>query len=225
MADSRIIYALDEKLMNEGIIDRQYAADYAKVHSMLNGSFRKTGAALPDKVFADGEVKLRKWLMSMYRLGASQDKLTSYLRCGLAHLSFDYIESSYKSISNDDLITRVLQSFKNREYHKSFFRASETAKPVKKKKATKKKKTKAVKKKKPVKKSKKKAAKKTKKKALKTRPVKKAAKKRSTRKTKNKKSMKRKKGSVRKKTGKIKKSKAKKKGKRKQKSLFVRLFS
>jgi hypothetical protein len=233
MAETRIIQGLDEKLIAEGILDKQYAEDYAKVHAMLNSNIKKTGAILPEKVFTSGEKRLRTWLMSLYKQGASQDKLTSYLRCGLAHLSFDFIESSYKSIDSDDLITRALQSFKNREFNKTFFKAAEVKKPVKKKKAVKKKK-KAVKKKKPAKKKiKKKAVKKKKvlkrktkkvlkKKAKKTAGRKKTAKKKVVKKKKVKRKAAKKKAV--KKNIKSKKTKKTKKKKSKKKSLFVRLF-
>jgi hypothetical protein len=226
MAETRIIQGLDEKLIAEGILDKQYAEDYNKVHAMLNSNIKKTGAILPEQVFERGEKRLRVWLMSLYKQGASQDKCTSYLRCGLAHLSFDFIESSYKSIDSEDLITRALLSFKNREFNKTFFKAAEVKKTVKKKKAVKKKK-KAVKKKKPKKKIKKKAVKK--KKVLKRKArkvVKKKAKKKSGRKKTAKKKVKRK--AVKKKAAKKKKVKSKKtkksKKKSKKKSLFVRLF-
>jgi hypothetical protein len=230
MAETRIIQGLDEKLIAEGILDKQYAEDYNKVHAMLNSNIKKTGAILPEQVFERGEKRLRIWLMSLYKQGASQDKLTSYLRCGLAHLSFDFIESSYKSIDSEDLITRALLSFKNREFNKTFFKAAEIKKPVKKKK-TAKKKVKAIKKKKPKKKIKKKAVKK--KKILKRKAkkaVKKKVKKNIRKKTAKKKVVKKKKAkrkAVRKKSVKKKKAKSrkvKKKKKAKKKSLFVRLF-
>jgi hypothetical protein len=232
MAETRIIQGLDEKLIAEGILDKQYAEDYNKVHAMLNLNIKKTGAILPEQVFERGEKRLRTWLMSLYKQGASQDKLTSYLRCGLAHLSFDFIESSYKSIDSDDLITRALLSFKNREFNKTFFKAAEVKKPVKKKKAVKKKK-KAIKKKKPKKKIKKKAVKKKKvlKRKAKKSVKKKAKKKTARKKTAKKKVVKKKKAkrkAVRRKPAKKKKAKSgkvKKKKKAKKKSLFVRLFN
>jgi hypothetical protein len=160
MAEYRVIQKLDEKLMAGGIIGREYRADYRLVHSRLNSHFRKSGAILPEKVFESGELILRKWLMVLCKKGASQEKLTSYLRCGLAHLSFDFIESSYKSIDADDLIKRVLLSFKNRNFHKTYFKAAEIQQKAKpavrkavKKKAVKKIRAKKIPLKKTVKKS------------------------------------------------------------------------
>ena len=209
MADYRIVQKLDEKLIIDGVIDPAFRDDYQKVHSKLNSHLKKSGAILPKKTFEQGEQKLRKWLFELYRMGASQEKLTSYLRCGLAHLSFDFIESSYKSIDDDDLVARALVSFKNREFHKTYFKAAELkSSPVKKKPVKKKPiKKKAVKKKpvrkKPVKRKLKKTAKKS---------IRKASKK-SLRKT------------VRKKKPTVKKSKKiKRKARPKKKSLFVKLF-
>ncbi|HEY1405458.1 MAG TPA: hypothetical protein VF857_02505 [Spirochaetota bacterium] len=157
MADSKVVVKLDQRLIAEKVIDRAYADDYQTVHRMLNALIKKSGGRLTEKTFEKGEAKLRAWLISLCKKGASQEKLTSYLRCGLAHLSFDFIESSYKSIDVDDLISRTLVSFKKRDFHKTYFKAPDFPKtkkrPLKKnpkkaakKKSVAKKKIKAVKK-------------------------------------------------------------------------------
>lgn len=147
MADYKIVQKLDEKLITEGIIDPAFRDDYKKVHAKLNAHYKKSGAVLPAKIFDKNKTILRKWLNELYKKGASQERLTSYLRCGLAHLSFDFIESSYQSISNDDLITRALQSFKNRDFYKTYYKATDTAILVKKKRTVKVKSAKKIKKK------------------------------------------------------------------------------
>jgi len=204
MAEVKQVIDLDKKLMEEGIIDPAYMDDYKKVHAMLNTHVRKTGKILSEETFDRGDQQLRKWLMVLYRQGAPQEKLSSYLRCGLAHLCFDFIESSYHAISTDDLVTRAIQSFKKRSFHKTYFRVapSEIKAPSgKKKSAVKKKSPKAAKKKSPKKKA-------VKKKAVKKKNVKRAVKK---------KVVKKKKSPTR--------SKGKKKGKSKnKKGIFARLF-
>ncbi len=124
MAELKKIMKLDQKLMDLGIIDSAIDKDYKKVHSMLNTHVRKNGKILTDDNFIKGDEALRAWLMLLHKKGASQEKLTSYLRCGLAHLSFDFIESGFSKIEIDDLVLRALKSFKKRKYHKSFFRVS-----------------------------------------------------------------------------------------------------
>jgi hypothetical protein len=173
MADYKIVQKLDEKLIAEGIIESAYKEDYRKVHSKLNSHYKKSGAILPAKMFDKNETRLRKWLGELYKKGASQERLTSYLRCGLAHLSFDFIESSYESIEKEDLVTRALLSFKNREYHKTYYKATDTAILVKKKRTVKKKTTKKIKKKNVSgkKKIKKKAVKKSSSKTSKTKKI------------------------------------------------------
>jgi len=167
MADSKIVTKLDEKLIEKGIIDSVYKDDLKKVHTMLNTHVRKNGKILTEETFKKGDEKLRDWLMLLYKKGASQEKLTAYLRCGLAHLSFDFIESAYKTIATDDLITRALQSLRKRNYHKAFFKVSSSKleKPRKvkavKKKSTKKVIKKATKKKTSLKKTSAKTKKKT----------------------------------------------------------------
>ncbi len=209
MAEIKLVGDLDKKLMEEGIIDPAYMEDYKKVHSMLNTHVRKTGTIMSEETFDRGDQQLRKWLMVLYRQGAPQEKLSSYLRCGLAHLCFDFIESSYHAISMDDLVARAIQSFKMRNFHKTYFRIAPSeikASPGKKKKAVKKKAPKAA--------SRKKAPKK---KSPKKRTVKKkVAKKKSVKK----KVVNRKKGPSRAKG----KTKGKKKSSKSKKGIFARLF-
>lgn len=124
MADSKVVKILDSKLIEQGVISKDFSKEYKLVHSMLNSYMRRSGKILTQKNFDMGNEKLRDWLMILHKEGASQEKLTSYLRCGLAHLSFDFIASQNKDLSNGDLVTRALQSFKKRNYHKSFFRVA-----------------------------------------------------------------------------------------------------
>lgn len=126
MADSKVVKALDDKLMEQGVIEKRYSRDYRNVHSMLNSYMRRSYKALTQENFDKGNEKLRNWLMILHKEGASQEKLTSYLRCGLAHLSFDYISSNNRDLKDSELVTRALQSFKQRGYHKSFFRKAPT---------------------------------------------------------------------------------------------------
>lgn len=124
MADSKIIQRLDNRLMKDGYLSMDFKNDYQTVHDMLNTYMRRYGGKVPDENFKKGEEKLRDWLMILYKKGASQDKLTSYLRCGLAHLSYDYIASQNRKLPGSELITRSLQSFKLRKYHRTFFKVA-----------------------------------------------------------------------------------------------------
>jgi hypothetical protein len=124
MADSRIVQRLDQRLIKEGLLSEDFKKDYQTVHDMLNTYMRRYGGKLPDENFKKGEEKLRDWLMILYKKGASQEKLTSYLRCGLAHLSFDHIAAQNRNLPGSELITRSLQSFKLRKFNKTFFRVS-----------------------------------------------------------------------------------------------------
>ncbi len=138
MAESKIVIKVDQKLIDSSIIDPAYEYDYQVVHNMLNTHVRKSGKILTEETFHKGDEALRSWLMTLYKQGASQEKLTSYLRCGLAHLCFDFIESTYAQIPPEDLIARTLQSFKLRNYHNCFFKVSQSALETPKKKAVKK---------------------------------------------------------------------------------------
>ena len=124
MADSKIIQRLDSRLMKDGYLTMDFKNDYQLVHDMLNIYMRRHGGKVPDENFRKGEDKLRDWLMILYKKGASQEKLTSYLRCGLAHLSFDFISSQNPNLTGSELITRSLQSFKLRKFHRTFFKVS-----------------------------------------------------------------------------------------------------
>lgn len=124
MAELKKITKLDQKLMETGFIDASIEKDYKKVHTMINSHVKRNGKIISEEMFKKGDEALREWLMLLYKKGASQDKLTSYLRCGLAHLCFDYIESGTNDIKVDDLVSRTLKSLKQRNYHKSFFKVS-----------------------------------------------------------------------------------------------------
>lgn len=123
MAELKIVTNLDARLIDDGILDPGYRDDYQIVHSMLNDRMRQTGKILTEENFQKGETALREWLITLFKQGASQEKLTSYLRCGLAHLCFDFIDSTYDTITADDLVVRSMQSFKLREFNKTFFKA------------------------------------------------------------------------------------------------------
>lgn len=124
MAEKKTAVKLDRKLMEDGVIDPKFEKDYAKVHDFLNKNVRKYDKALGDADFATGEKDLRSWLVTLYKQGASQEKLTGYLRCGLAHLCFDFIDLKKEEISSDQLVTRALQSFRKRHYDRTFFKPS-----------------------------------------------------------------------------------------------------
>lgn len=123
MADQRGISKLDEKLIGANIIPKSLAGDLPLVHRKMNAILKKTGAILTDAIFETGNEALRKWLNLLHKQGASQEKLTAYLRSGLAHLTYDFIESQYHQIDLDDLVSRTLVSLKNRNLHTSFYKA------------------------------------------------------------------------------------------------------
>lgn len=129
MADKKGITKLDEKLISMNIVPGSFLGDFPLVHRKMNSIIKKTGAILSDEVFETGNAALRKWLLLLNSQGASQEKLTAYLRCGLAHLSYDFIESQFHQIGIDDLVSRTLVSFKGRNLHTSFFKPP--AEPIK----------------------------------------------------------------------------------------------
>ena len=159
MADKKGIGKLDEKLVGMNIVAERFINELPLVHRKMNSILKKTGAVLSDEIFETGNTALRKWLSLLSKQGASQEKLTAYLRCALAHLTYDYIESQYKQISQEDLVQRTLVSMKNRKLHTSFFKPStEALKPAAKKKTTTTRKITAIKKAKPAVKAKAKPA-------------------------------------------------------------------
>lgn len=138
MADKKSMTRLDERLVGLGIVSGAFLAEFPLVHRKMNSIVRKTGAELSDSVFESGNAELRAWLTVLFKRGASQEKLTAYLRCALAHLTYDFIESQYHQIDLDDLISRAIVSLKKRKLHTSFFKPAQEVKPapVKAKKAS-----------------------------------------------------------------------------------------
>ncbi|AAS70779.1 hypothetical protein GS518_10950 [Leptospira interrogans] len=175
MTDSVLIQKLNARLIDEGILDRTFEENYSIVYQKLNEEiFKIENPSLPEINFELGEKFLKNWLTGLSHQGISQDKLTNYLRCGLAHLSYEYIKSNDQEIEIDDKIESTIVFFKNRNFEKSFFRSNDkekmaAPKSIPTQKAAGKKtipKKKAIKKKKLIKKkiSKKKASKKIQKK-------------------------------------------------------------
>ncbi len=122
MAEIKKIEKLDAKLMESGIIKEEFKKDYTKIHSLLNDKLRRSGKSLTVDVFEQGNGILREWLATQAKRGASQEKLTSYIRCGLAHLCFDFVQSQDRNADIGSIVTRALQSFKKRKYDKSYYK-------------------------------------------------------------------------------------------------------
>ncbi len=122
MADKKSMMRLDERLVSMGVVSGQFLAELPLVHRKMNSIVKKTGAILSDEVFETGNAELRSWLSLLSKRGATQEKLTAYLRCGLAHLTYDFIESQFHLIGAEDLSSRVIVSLKNRKLHTSFFK-------------------------------------------------------------------------------------------------------
>ncbi|MGN0730305.1 MAG: hypothetical protein ACI4MA_00180 [Treponema sp.] len=124
MAVTKIVKELDSKLMEDGTISKEFEADYQKVHKMLNTFVKQTGGQVTAENFKKGEDTLRDWLMILYKQGATQERLTSYLRCGFAHLSYDFISTQEENagLASGELITRALKSFKKRKFNTKYFK-------------------------------------------------------------------------------------------------------
>lgn len=123
MADKKIVAKLDKKLTEQGIIKKEFEKDYEKVHTFLNKNNAKYDKYLRNDDFKKCENDLRSWLITLNKQGASQEKLTSYLRSGMAHLCFNYIRLKGENPQADEHVTRALKSFKKRNFDKTFFKA------------------------------------------------------------------------------------------------------
>jgi uncharacterized membrane-anchored protein YjiN (DUF445 family) len=122
LAEIKKIEKLDAKLMESGIIKEEFKKDYNKIHTLLNDKVKRGGKSLTEDVFEQGNGVLREWLSTQAKRGAAQEKLTSYIRCGLAHLCFDFVQSQDKNADTGSIVTRALQSFKKRKYDKSYYK-------------------------------------------------------------------------------------------------------
>ncbi|HKL87118.1 MAG TPA: hypothetical protein VJ861_12375 [Treponemataceae bacterium] len=84
---------LDEKLMNDETISSSLKNDYIRVHDLLNKNVKTYDVYLMNDDFKGAEADLRKWLKTLQKQGAGPEKLNSFLKCGMAHLCFDYMEN------------------------------------------------------------------------------------------------------------------------------------
>ncbi len=115
---------LDEKLMNDETISSNFKNDYIRVHDLLNKNVKTYDVYLKNDDFKGAEADLRKWLKTLQKQGAGPEKLNSFLKCGMAHLCFDYIDvkKDGSDLDEDAKTTRALQSFKKRRFNKMFIR-------------------------------------------------------------------------------------------------------
>ena len=115
---------MDEKLMKDETISSKLKADYSRVHDLLNKNVKTYDTYLKNDDFKGAEADLRKWLKTSQKQGAGPDKLNSFLKCGMAHLCFDYIDvkKEGEDLDEDKKITRALLSFKKRRFNKMFIR-------------------------------------------------------------------------------------------------------
>jgi hypothetical protein len=129
MPDIELLTGLDRALIDRGIIAGAYAGEYYEVHATMKRFRAGTGVYFSTKNLAGGESYLRKWLARLGAQGAPRKKLTSFLRCGLAHLCHDFIEFTFECIPPEEIVEKALASFMSRNYHRA------TMPPAKKKPA------------------------------------------------------------------------------------------
>lgn len=115
---------LDEKLIKDETISSKLKDDYVRVHDLLNKNVKTYDVYLKNDDFKSAEADLRKWLKTLQKQGAGSEKLNSFLKCGMAHLCFDYIDVKKEGdgLDEDTKVTRALQSFKKRRFNKMFIR-------------------------------------------------------------------------------------------------------
>jgi hypothetical protein len=119
MPDIELLTGLDRALIDRGIIAGEYAGEYGDVHAAMTRFRAGTGVYFSTKNLADGESYLRKWLTRLGAEGAPNKKLTSFLRCGLAHLCHDFIEFTFECIPPEEIAEKALASFMSRNYHRA----------------------------------------------------------------------------------------------------------
>ncbi|EQA61275.1 hypothetical protein [Leptospira alexanderi] len=113
---------MDARRIEDNILDGNFKEDDSFVLRKLDEEIsRIEKSAQPEINFKSGEKILKDWLHEFSLRDTSQEKLTNYLRCELAHLSFDYIESDKETEELDDLIEHALVFLKNRDLERSFF--------------------------------------------------------------------------------------------------------
>lgn len=130
MPDIELLTGLDRVLIDNGIIEETYTGEYYTVHEAMKRFRAGTGVYFSTRNLAEGEAYLRKWLARLGTKGAAKKKLTSFLRCGLAHLCYDFIEFTFECIPPEEITQRALLSFTGRNYHRATLSAG-TKKPPK----------------------------------------------------------------------------------------------
>ena len=118
---------------DQHLIDRNYLPDnfdYNVVHNRIDYGVKWYGGKHREKDWYHSEEGFRDWLYGMSNRGASQEKLTAYLRCGMGHFSLDEADGrwyqrdpdGYDSLPWEKVFEGALKSYVSIGYHRKFFR-------------------------------------------------------------------------------------------------------
>jgi hypothetical protein len=125
----RVIHnGFDGYLVEKGYPPDGY--DYDIVHARIDRGVQWYGGAHRELDFYHSEDGLRDWLTGMQNRGAAQDKLTAYLRCGLAHFALDEADTrwydrdpeGYVTLPWDKVYEGALKSMLALGLHRKFFK-------------------------------------------------------------------------------------------------------
>jgi hypothetical protein len=119
MPDIELLTGLDLALMEQGIIDFRFSDEYHTVHEAMRKFRSRRSANFSAADLLEGEKYLRRWLGRLRSKGYDKEKLVSFLRCGLGHLCYDFIEFTYEMISPEDIVRKSLVSFQSRDFHRA----------------------------------------------------------------------------------------------------------
>lgn len=92
----------DSFLISGGYLPDGY--EYDIVHNRLDDGSRKYGSHHRDMDIYHTEDGIRYWLQGMSNRNASQEKLTAYLRCALAHIALDMAETEIRENLQEDTV-------------------------------------------------------------------------------------------------------------------------
>ncbi len=102
MPDRQTHNRFDKYLIEREYLFEEY--DYNAVHNRIDKGVKWYGGAHRDEDYYHSEEGLRDWLRGKENQGMKQDKLTAFLRCGMAHFALDKADERWydKDPSNYD---------------------------------------------------------------------------------------------------------------------------
>ena len=117
----------DEFLAAKGIIPPDLVRECRRVHARMDKRAATIGPAHRECDRFHDETGIRGWLDNLYCQGASQQKLTGYVRTALGHEALDAVSSDYPDEDAGFRFRRAWDRMRRNGLHRTYYKPSDDA--------------------------------------------------------------------------------------------------